>query len=184
MEFSGLPDYAFDFRHAVVEAWNPLSLEISQFTRLRGLWQLEDGELSGSYFGEMAECYTGRLDWRDYLYSATLVPHVGSEHYVLFRVEGGIRSYAVGLTSGNRVGLFRNENGYRELAAAPFSWSFGEEYRVDVEARGPDFGISINGRPVLRYMDQHGPYLTGMVGLANRGGSHTHYRSWSMKGLE
>lgn len=47
-------------------------------TYLRGIWTLENGELSGSYFGETAESYTGRLDWEDYAFETVVVPQLGN----------------------------------------------------------------------------------------------------------
>lgn len=75
--YSGLPDYSIDFTEERLEAWTGTHVEVSQFTYLRGLWTLEDGQLSGAYSGESAECYTGDRQWRDYVFSAVVIPQKG-----------------------------------------------------------------------------------------------------------
>lgn len=177
--FSGVPDYAIDFGFERIERWHGLHQEVSQFTYLRGLWTLEQGELSGSYSGESAECYTGDLKWRDYAFEAVVRPISGSHHRVLVRVQGGIRSYAAGLAPGNKVSFYKNANGCMELASADFEWEHGRDYTIAVEAKGNRFTVSVNGQHVLEVEDagDNGlPYWTGQVGLSNTAGSHTHYK--------
>lgn len=180
--FSGQPDYSIDFASERLEKWNGLHIEVSQFTYLRGKWTLDDGKLSGSYYGESAECYTGDLQWRDYEFSASVIPKLGSFHQIMFRVQGGIRSYAVGLAEGNRLVLYKNDNGYTELTAVDLDWSVDTEYRIGVKANGNQFEISVDGVTEIVYIDEDNPYLNGMVGFANRGGSHTHYSSYRVIG--
>ncbi|MBW7459535.1 hypothetical protein K0U00_36305, partial [Paenibacillus sepulcri] len=179
--FSGAPDYAIDFGFERIERWHGLHQEVSQFTYLRGLWTLEQGELSGSYSGESAECYTGDLKWRDYEFEAVVRPVSGSHHRVLVRVQGGIRSYAAGLAPGNKVSFYKNANGCTELASADFEWEHGRDYTIAVEAMGNRFTVSVNGQHVLEVEDagDNGlPYWTGQVGLSNTAGSHTHYKRY------
>jgi ADP-ribosylglycohydrolase len=183
LDFGGKPDYAVDFAKERMEKWNGLHQEVSQFTYLRGLWRLENGELSGSNYGEPAECYTGELGWRDYRFEAEVVPQLGHHHHLLFRVQGGIRSYAVGLAPDQKVVLYKNENGYRALTEAPFAWNTGLAYWLVVEAVNNTCKVYVDGELMLEYVDQQAPYLNGMVGFATFGGSHTHYKGFSVKGL-
>jgi len=183
-QFSGQPDYAIDFAGERLEKWNTLHTEVSQFTYLRGLWTLEDGELSGSYFGEPAECYTGDLKWRNYRFEASVVPKVGQHHHLQFRVQGGIRSYAAGLGPDQTVRLYKNENGYRELASAAFPWELNRPYTIAVEAIDNRFVVTVDGERVLDVVDDQAPYLTGQVGFSNFAGSHTHYKRFAVRGLE
>lgn len=183
MQFSGSPEYRIDFSGERLEKWTPTHLEVSQFSYLRGIWTLEDGCLSGSHAKEPAECYTGELDWQDVTFSATVIPQLGQHHHILFRVQGAIRSYVAGFAPGEKFALYKNENGYRELVSADFAWRSGQEYEVKVEASGNGFAISVDGNPVLEYIDEHKPYLKGMIGFSNLNGSHTHYKAFSIKGL-
>lgn len=182
-DFQGLPDYSVQFQHEQMEKWNDFHLEVSQFTYLRGLWRLEDGELSGSYAGESAETYTGDLQWKDYHFHAEVVPKVGEHHRINFRVQGGIRSYAVGFAPDEQFVLYKNDNGYKPLVQADFQWEHDQSYFIEVEAKGSVFTISVDGKQVLKYEDDHSPYLNGQIGFSNFDSSHTHYKSFKLKGL-
>jgi len=181
-DFGGVPEYEVLFEKERLEQWNALHIEVSQCTYLRGIWTLEDGELSGSYYGEPAECYTGDLAWRDYRFEAEVIPKVGPSHHIMFRVQGGIRSYAAGFAEGGRFALYKNAKGYAELASVPFDWAPEQTYRIAVEAVGDTFRFFVDGRAVLTHRDAENPYLHGQIGFSNMGGSHTHYRSFRVNG--
>jgi ADP-ribosylglycohydrolase len=183
VDFSGKPNYAIDFAKERIEKWNGLHIEVSQMTYLRGIWTLEDGELSGSYYGETAECYTGMLEWDDYSFEAVVLPKLGRHHRINFRVQGGIRSYAVGFAPGGKLVLYKNENGYRALHEADFDWQAEQAAVISVKAEGNRFEVSVNGSLLFDYTDHDRPYLTGMIGFSNAEGSHTHYRSFSLASL-
>jgi len=182
-DFRGKPDYVVDFARERLEQWTGIHVEVSQLTYLRGYWTLEDGELSGSYCGDVAEAYTGDLKWNDYRYEVELIPQSGGDHRINFRVQGAIRSYAVGLAEGVRLVLYKNENGYRELASAGFKWQNGASYRLTVEATGSRFRIFADGELLIEHADNDRPYLHGQVGFSNAGGSHTHYKQFAVKGI-
>ena len=181
--YAGNPDYEIDFAKERMEVWNGLHQEVSQFTYLRGIWTLEDNELSGSYHGEPAECYTGDLKWKDYSFEATVIPKLGESHNIQFRVQGGIRSYAVGLGEDNQLTLYKNENGYSKLQSTGFLWKHNEEYVIKVEAIGSHFKIYADGNLLLEYTDNNQPYLAGQIGFSNFNGSHTHYRGFRVRGM-
>lgn len=183
MRWSGAPDYRADFAGETVEHWHGRHREISQFTHLRGIWTFEDGQLSGRFCGETAECYTGMPDWKDVRFHACLTPRHGDDHRILFRVQGAIRSYAAGLAPGNRVVLYKNDLGYKELAAAACEWQAGREYAIEIDAAGNRFVVRVDGQALIDYTDTDRPYLRGMIGFCNGGGSHTLYRSYEVKGL-
>ena len=130
-----------------------------------------------------AHCYTGDQEWRNYQFSAEVKPKLGSNHNIQFRVQGGIRSYAVGLAPNNEMVLYKNENGYRSLASSSYLWDDQQSYQLTVEAKDNHFIVSVNGDKVLEYIDNDNPYLFGKVGFSNFNGSHTHYAGVSVKGL-
>ncbi|MFF2888831.1 ADP-ribosylglycohydrolase family protein [Paenibacillus sp. NPDC057967] len=181
--FSGQPHYEIDFKQERLEVWNSLHIEVSQFSYLRGLWTLEDGELSGSYSAESAECYTGDPAWTDYRLEAELIPKLGEGHYMLTRVQGGIRSYAVGLAPGGKLALLKNNNGYEVLKEVDFPWEAGQAYTIAVTAKGAKFTVEWNGETLLSYEDNDQPYLNGGVGFATMHGSHTHFTRFAVKGI-
>ncbi|MGN7297184.1 ADP-ribosylglycohydrolase family protein [Ferdinandcohnia sp. SAFN-114] len=181
--FSGKPNYEIDFENERLEVWNGLHIEVSQFTYLRGIWTLEDGYLSGSYYGEQAEAYTGDLNWENYEFEATVKPMLGNDHYLNYRVQGGIRSYAVGFAPNNQLSLYKNDNGYRKLASSDYVWKVGKEYTLKIEAKGKHYKIFVDDQVALEYTDTENPYLFGQIGFSNVNGSHTHYKGFRVKGL-
>lgn len=183
VKFSGNPDYSIDFSKEHIEKWNGLHQAVSQTTFLRGLWTIENGELSGSYSGEWAECYTGDHYWKDYEFEASIVPQLGSCHNISFRVQGGIRSYAVGFAQNNKLVLYKNNNGYKVLVESEFAWEKEIAYYLKVKAVGNYFTIFVNGKELLSYKDESEPYLYGQVGFSNYDGSHTHYKQYKVVGI-
>ena len=70
---------------------------------------------------DFAEGYTGHYQWGDYQVEADLTPVVGEHHYLNFRVQGAIRSYAVGFCGIGQLALLKNKNGYRTLCTEAFA---------------------------------------------------------------
>jgi hypothetical protein len=152
-----------------------------QFTRLKGLWYLAENKahLSCSDFGE---AYTGRHDWTDYRAAFTIHPCTGNDHFVNVRVQGAIRSYAAGLTASGKLGLYKNENGYRKLAEVDFPWETGASYIITVIVQGKRIQVEAGGRE-LDFTDNDAPYLTGGIGLSVKNGSHCAYSKIVVHGL-
>jgi len=176
-DFCGIPDYTIDFTKERMEVWNALHLEVSQFTYLKGIWKLEDGELSGST-NDFGEAYTGGYDWKDYSFEATMIPKRGKFHNINFRVQGAIRSYAVGLADVERLVLYKNENGYRTLMEIPFQWEYNREYTFRIEVVGNNIKVMNSGKEVMNYNDENMPYMRGQIGVSLLNGSHCHYKNF------
>jgi ADP-ribosylglycohydrolase len=175
VDFLGLPDYALDFSKERMEIWNTLHREVSQFTCLKGIWELEDGELSGSC-SDFGEAYTGAADWKDYTLEAVMTPKLGGHHNINFRVQGAVRSYAIGLAPEGRLALYKNCNGYRTLSEIPYGWEFDKEYTFHIAVKGNGITISADGSVLIEYVDEDAPYLTGQVGFSVLSGSHCHFK--------
>lgn len=175
-DFVGSPQYSIDFSKERMENWNGLHQEVSQFTYLKGIWKLEDGELSGSCC-DFGEAYTGAHDWKDYTYEITLIPQIGDYHQINFRVQGAIRSYAVGLAPDNKLILYKNKNGYRTLVEKEFQWEYKKAYTLKVKVEGSNIIVLNNDQNIITYTDNESPYLTGQVGMSILKGSHCHYKN-------
>lgn len=182
MDVQGRADYKVDFSKERLEQWSDFQIEISQFTYLRGLWTLEDGKLSGSYYGEPAECYTGDIRWEDYEFEAHIIPVAGYNHHIQFRVQGGVRSYAIGLAPNHKLALYKNENGYRLLYETDFAWNMNQVYGIKVKAIDNSFACSIDGNLVFEYSDTVNPYKFGQIGFSNFNASHTLVEDFSVRG--
>ena len=174
-DFMGTPDYSIDFAKERMEVWTGLHREVSQFSYLKGIWKLEDNELSGSC-SDFGEAYTGAYDWKDYTYEITMIPKLGDYHQINFRVQGAIRSYAVGLAPDNKLVLYKNENGYRTLVEMDYPWEYEKEYTFKVQVKGPEIKVMSGGQVLIAFTDTDFPYLTGQVGMSILKGSHCHYK--------
>ena len=170
----GKAEYSIVFSKEREEIWTGLHKEISQFTKLKGLIYMADGQMNLSC-ADFAEMYTGRYDWTDYEAQFVLTPVVGENHMVNVRVQGAIRSYAAGLLPGGQFAILKNENGYKVLAKTDFAWEPGKEYCITVKAEGNRISACV-GDAALEITDTDRPYLTGSIGVSMLKGTHDKYR--------
>ncbi len=167
----GMPDYSVDFSCEETEVWTDIHREISQFTRLKGLFYLENGKVHLSC-ADLGEAYTGHYIWKDYAASFCIEPVCGENHYVCLRVQGGARGYFAGFESGEKFVLLKNtRGGLQHLAEAAFDWQEGTEYMIEVRAEDNSITASVQD-VTLTAADENHPYSEGFIGLAVRGGSH------------
>lgn len=178
LDWDGPPEFSCDFGHA-----QPEYDAISGWTFLRGFWRLEDGGYHGSGVG-LSESYTGDLSWRDLTLAVDMVPLLGDRHYLLLRVQGARRSYAVGLAEPGRLVLYKNEGGYREVASATLGWAHGQPVQLAISAVGAELEIAVAGQTLLRWRDTEAPYLSGQIGLGTGPGCHTRFERVAVRGHE
>jgi ADP-ribosylglycohydrolase len=176
----GQPEYTLEFAKEKEEIWTGLHKEISQFTKLKGLIYLEDGQMHLSC-SDFAEAYTGRHDWEDYEAKFCMTPLTGENHMVNVRVQGAIRSYAVGLLPNKKAAILKNDNGYTVVAETDFAWEAGKEYTITVKAVGARIEADIDGVCSLVYSDEARPYMRGSIGVSMLNGSHCKYRRIEVK---
>ena len=185
LRISGQPRYSIDFRKERVEHFGfsrgGVHTEISQFTYLNGLWELDGAYLSGSCHAE-GETYTGPYYARDYRLSCTVNPQAGHHHLVNFRVQGAIRSYAFGFYGEDTIALVKKAQTYRVLVSKPFPFEHGKEYRFVISVTGDRFTLSVDGAPMLDFRDEGCDYHYGQVGLTVLDGSHCHYAAIEFDG--
>ena len=171
----GGPDYTLRMDKEEEEVWTGTHREISQFTKLKGLMYLADGQLNLSC-SDFAEAYTGRYDWEDYEARFFLTPVTGEHHMVNIRVQGAVRSYAAGLLPGGKFGILKNDNGYSLVVQEDFFWQPGKEYVICISAKDNRVKASVDGRPALEFTDRDHVYERGSIGVALADGSHCRYR--------
>lgn len=172
--FSGNPDYKVDLSADSIEIWNGSHQEIDQFSRFKGLAYLEDDRLHLSC-ADIAEVNTGHHNWADYSFECRLEPLTGFHHYINARVQGAMRSYAVGFYGKDKVALLKNHYGYTVVQEIDYSWEFDKEYEFALSAVKNQLELKINGESVIRYEDSDKPYLNGGVGFSVSEGSHCAY---------
>jgi len=177
--FAGQAQYTIDFAKERNEFWHGTHVEASQFSYVKGLFRVEDGQLSGSC-ADFGEAYTGDAAWTDYSFEGTVIPQLGECHGLNFRVGGAIRSYAVMLTPDGKLALRKNANGYRTLGEIDFPWEHGREYRFKITLRGNHIVVRHGDLTLLDYTDADRPYLRGCVGVCVQKGSHAHFKNFTI----
>lgn len=184
--WEGEADYCIDFADENLEDWrigrnSAPHFEISQFTRWKGITFLENGclHVTGT---DVAAAYTGDEAWKDYEVEARITPLIGKEHYLQFRVQGAMRSYAFGLC-GQEVVLMKNRNGFRTLCKKAFLWEKEQTYLFKVTVKGNRIRAFIDGQPILEYEEENA-YLNGSIGLMTKGNSHLKCRFMRVKGMD
>lgn len=174
LDWSGMPNYTCTFASARAETGG-----ISQWTRLRGYWRLEDGCYHGSGVG-LCESYSGDIDWTDTTVEAELVPLIGEHHCINARVQGALRSYAFGLAPDNQVVLYKKNETHRLVAAAPFAWTHGEVYRLRIATASDQLTATATApdgtEQAIIWRDDNTPYLHGQIGFSVWDGGHTAFR--------
>lgn len=173
LDWDGAPDFATTFAHDC-----PESSGISQWTRLRGYWRLEDGAYHGSGV-DVCETYTGDPSWGDYRMTVQLTPLIGEHHGALVRVGGARHGYAVCLAPDNQITIYRNDGGYTPVAAAEFAWQHDQQYTLEITMQGDEMRVRVsdgNQHQSLSWTDTT-PYERGQIGLCTWHGSHTAFHS-------
>jgi ADP-ribosylglycohydrolase len=113
--------YTLDFSRERPEVWHRHHTEISQLSRLGGIWELLDGAL---WCGGADYCraYTGHYDWTDYTVRSAIQPVQGEVFRLLGRVQGAERSYAAALRDG-RLSIEKQDGDFAALASVQIpSW--------------------------------------------------------------
>ena len=178
LDWSGRPDFASTFAKERHESGG-----ISQWTRLRGYWRLENTAEGVDYHGSGTgdcETYSGDIRWDDYTLEAELVPLIGDHHCINARVQGALRSYAFGLAPDGQVALYKKDRTYQLIRHMPFAWTDNKIYRLSLSVRCDTLVATAASEDMqtqtLEWRDPDAPYLHGQIGLSTCGG-HTAFRS-------
>ena len=94
----------------------------------------------------------GTREWRDYRVRASVTPHLAEAAGVSVRVQGLRRHYALLLRAG-QVALVRSLDGEQVLAEAPFDWTFGASYALELEVVGDRLRGLVNGAELVAARD-------------------------------
>ena len=170
LRVDGKAKYDIDFAHERMECYTGMHREVSQFTYLKGNWDLDGGRLSGSTC-DYGELYTGDLSWTDYALEGTVICPEAGEAGLNVRVQGAIRSYAVTL-GGGLLRIRKNANGYATLAERPHETKPGQTVRLRIQAQGAKISVFENGEKLLEIEDADAPYLNGCIGCSLMDGAH------------
>ncbi|MBK9746343.1 MAG: ADP-ribosylglycohydrolase family protein [Chloroflexi bacterium] len=175
LDWSGKPDCLTNFQKERSESGG-----ISQWTRLRGYWRLEDGAYHGSGVGE-CESYSGDSEWSNYALEVALVPLIGDHHNIHVRVQGALRSYAFGLAPNGCVALYKKDKTYQPVATAPFAWQSNTPYTLRLTVKDNTLTATVTApdgaAQTLTWADDLRDYQHGQIGLSTWHGGHTRFES-------
>ena len=168
--FSDEADLTVDSSTVSLDYWTPLHKTISQFTKNRGNWTIEDSLIMGSYTSKehYASLITGNYYWNDYSFNAGIIPLSGGSHGITFRMRGAMMGYLFCLdnTDGEKAILLKNDFGFTSLKEVPFPWESGNEYKLGVILNGNVIKVLINDRELFSYKDLENPWLSGCIGFS------------------
>ena len=88
------------------------------------------------------------------------------------RVQGAIRSYAVGFTRAGYIGVCKKDGESRILQETVFEWKPEETYRLRVSVEKNQIRVFCHGQEILAVQDDENPWLKGGIGLGVRSNSH------------
>lgn len=163
------PNYNINFQKEYLEKWNSLHEEISQFSRYKGQLFLENNCLNLSC-ADIGEAYTGNIFWENYNGVFKIKSIHGEYALCNVRVQGGMRSYGIGLLPNNRFVILKKDRVYSVLAETDFNWIHNKEYEIIVSVNNNQIEASIDGIK-LTVIDSDNPYLNGCIGLTTIKGS-------------
>ncbi len=95
----------------------------------------------------------GSRDWRDYVVSADVTPHLAESVGLAARVQGLQRYYAIELAGRDRIRLIRCRGETVELSGTEFAWEFGRTYRLELAVVGDEIAASVDGRLIAKARD-------------------------------
>ena len=163
------PNYNISFSKEYLERWNSLHEEISQFSRFKGQLFFANNCLNLSC-ADIGEAYTGNVFWKNYNASFKLKVIHGEYAFCNVRVQGAMRSYAVGLLPDNHFGVLKKDKEYSILKIADFTWELDKEYEIIISVIDNEIHASI-GNVSITVKDTNHPYLNGSIGLTTMKGS-------------
>ena len=182
-EIESHANYRVDCGLLPLEKFTAIDVCPAQFSYLRGIVELSEGCLQISGSGKCCEAYTGSTNWDNYYVKATIIPKIGEEHYVLVRVQGGQRNYAIGFTKGNKLAILKKDGSYTELINISYRYELGMEYVLEVLLEGAKIKVIVNGKELIMYTDLSNPYLHGCIGFGNQRASRTAVANYQIKEL-
>ncbi len=105
----------------------------------------------------------GTRDWRDYVVTADVTPHLVKRAGVAARVQGLKRYYALALSRQGTVQIIEMLNRETILAEQPFEWSLGETIELSLSVSGNRLVGAVNGKEIIEA--ESSTLADGAIGL-------------------
>lgn len=177
LSWKGKVDYVIDFSKEYMEEYALQHREVRGCTYYRGVWELEEGELTGRCL-ENGELFTGKpLGEFEFQTRVTCVK--GDTFGVLFGVQGAGRQTRL-LFADHAVRLVDYEYGEKILAQAPVALKEGGCADIAVDVKNGVVSVVIDGQKAFDCI--HG-VRRGCVGAYVGNGSVVRFNRFSIKEL-
>ena len=181
VEIIGCPDYSADFAHLGMEKHkNSPVKSLSQFTRFKGLCDVNDGAMSLSC-ADYGAVYTGDIAWGDYAFAARFVPVTDGEYELIVRAQGTQRFVSVSL-SHLGLNIWRYNAEYNLVAGCDYPFEKGREYSLRVECIGDE--IIVSDEKALLVSARVPSYVKGAVGFGVRCGGRMLAKDFQVRPLK
>lgn len=142
----GKADYVLDFSKEKTEEYALQHREVSQCTYYRGVWELEEGLLTGRCL-ENGELFTSKA-LGDLVFETEMTAESGDTFGVLFGVQGAGRQSRLLFEKGV-VRLADYEYGEKTVAQAPFPLKEGEKVAIKVTAQSGRVSVELDGKKIF-----------------------------------
>ncbi|HUV93282.1 MAG TPA: ADP-ribosylglycohydrolase family protein [Anaerolineae bacterium] len=106
----------------------------------------------------------GTREWQDYVFRATLTPHLARSFGIAARVQGLRRYYALRLALGGKAQLVRKLDGTHVLAEAPYDWELYASYQFELQVQGSKLTGRVDGQTLFQVEDDS-PLTGGAIAL-------------------
>lgn len=111
----------------------------------------------------------GTREWRNYVVTATVTPHLVEEAGIAARVQGLCRFYALLLCrkqgQGPTIRLIKALDGDQILAEAAYEWQLGDGYELSLALQGNKIEAFVNGELLFGVEDNERPLQDGAIAL-------------------
>jgi ADP-ribosylglycohydrolase len=107
----------------------------------------------------------GTRDWRDYVVSADVTPHMAVGAGIAARVQGLGRYYGLVLRDDGTANLIKVLDGENVLASKPYRWTFGTTYQLRLRVQGSSLQGWINDELLFDVNDDEPGLRCGATGL-------------------
>ncbi len=156
-----IPDFSEDFADQNTDNW----------TAYGGSWSAASGACTVNP-GDGYKAVANGTDFSNFIYEADVAISGGTASDnagLIFRVSeptvgaDNLKGYYVGICNDGKVQIGRFNNGWKELAAAPFAVEANRTYHFRVEANGPEISVFVDDVYVAGAED--GMWSHGAIGM-------------------
>lgn len=165
LAIEGLVDYAVDFEKEKMEEYSLEHREVSQCTYYKGVWDLEDGYLTGRCL-EDGQLYTSK-PLGNFEMKTFMTPVIGDTMGILFGVRGAGKQRRLIFQKGE-VMLIEYQFGEEVLAREPYLLETGKQVEIWMRNANGCLQVRINGKMIFDFPLE---IRNGCVGVYVGGGS-------------